>query len=62
MEWIWRTVDSPDLVESGDDDNMHYMKVIPEKGGRVLRVIINENTEPNRIVTVFFDSRLRGNL
>jgi len=61
MEWIWRTVDSPDLVESGDDDNMHYMKVIPEKGGRVLRVII-ENTEPNRIVTVFFDSRLRGNL
>ena len=56
--WVWRTVDFPDSIELGDDDNMHYMKAIPERNGRVLRVVINETTEPNRIVTLFFDRRL----
>ncbi|MCE7982276.1 MAG: DUF4258 domain-containing protein [Caldilinea sp. CFX5] len=59
IEWIWRTVDFPDLVEVGDDDNRHYMKAIPEKGGRILHVVTNEHVAPNRIITIFFDSRLR---
>ena len=46
-EWVWC-----------DDNNMHYMKAIPERGGRVLHIVVNEDWEPNRIVTLFFDRRL----
>lgn len=57
-EWVWWVLDFPDSLEVGDDDNTHYMKAIPERGGRVLRIVVNENVDPNRIVTVFFDRRL----
>jgi hypothetical protein len=57
-EWIWRVLDFPDLIQLRDDDNMHYMKVIHEFGGRVLRVVVNEQKNPSRIVTVFFDRQM----
>ena len=59
-EWVWRTIKSYDSMEIGTDDNTHYAKAIEEKENRVLRVVINRNVEPNRIVTVFFDRRLRS--
>jgi hypothetical protein len=37
----------------------HYIKAIPEHGGRFLRVVINHQVEPPRVVTLFFDRRLR---
>lgn len=37
---------------------MHYTKPIKERGGRVLRVIINPYVDPQLIVTLFFDRRL----
>ena len=37
---------------------MHYTKRIRERDGRVLRVIVNADLQPNRVVTVFFDRRL----
>ena len=58
-EWIWRTLQSPDRVELGADDNQHYFKAIDEYANRVLRVLVNEHLEPHRIVTVFFDRRQR---
>ena len=57
--WVWRTIDEPDEKTDGTDGNTHYVRSIAERGGRVLRVVINERVEPNRIVTVFFDRRLR---
>jgi len=57
-EWVWRVVKFPDSIELGDDHNLHYMKAILERGGRVLRVVVNEDVKPNRIVTIFFDRRL----
>lgn len=57
--WVWRTVDDPQKKTLEADGNTHYVKRIEEHGGRTLRVIINESVEPNRIVTVFFDRRLR---
>ncbi len=57
-EWVWRVVNTPDKKRRGDDDNMHYTKTIREREGRVLRVVVNTNVQPNRIVTVFFDRRL----
>jgi hypothetical protein len=57
--WIGRTIDDPQKKSLEADGNVHYIKSIEEHSGRILRVIINEAVEPNRIVTVFFDRRLR---
>ena len=37
---------------------MHYTKAIRERGGRILRVVVNTDAQPNRVITVFFDRRL----
>ena len=36
-----------------------YLKKIPQKKGKVLRVIINPTTKPDRVITVFFDRRVQ---
>ncbi len=58
-EWVWRTIDQPDRTEPGPDGNIHYIAAIPEHAGRFLRVIVNPYVQPNGIVTLFFDRRLR---
>lgn len=59
-EWVWRTLNTPDRERRHlDDDNMHYTKSLGEAQGRVLHVVVNDHYQPNRIVTVFFDRRLR---
>ena len=57
-EWVWRTIDTPTRKRMGEDGNLHFTKAIKERGGRVLRVVVNPNSDPRRIVTVFFDRRL----
>jgi hypothetical protein len=56
---MWRTLASPERQEVGAKGNIHYIKSIPEHGGRFLRVVVNQTVTPSRIVTVFFDRRLR---
>jgi hypothetical protein len=56
---MWRAIGTLDCVEIGDDDNTHYIKAIPEHGERFLRVIVNHHVTPKRVVTLFFDRRLR---
>ncbi len=58
-EWVMLTIDSFDRTEVGPDNNVHYIKSAPEFGDRILRVIVNPDRTPNRIVTFFFDRRLR---
>ncbi len=58
-EWVWRTIHTPDRTEAGANGNVHYIKALPEYGGRSLRVIVNHHVEPARVVTLFFDRRLR---
>ena len=58
-EWMWRAINEPDWTEIGENGNTHYIKAIPEHGDRFLRVVVNPNTQPKRIVTLFFDRRLR---
>ena len=58
-EWVWRTISSLDYTEIGTDENTHYIKTIREFDGRAIRVVINPHVTPNRIVTFFFDRRLR---
>ncbi len=58
-EWVLQAVKNPDTKSAGADENTHYFKSIPERGNRVLHVIVNETVEPNRIVTLFLDKRAR---
>lgn len=58
-EWLWRTIDSPDYENTGDDNNIHYFKSISEHKGRILHVVVNPHVSPKKVVTVFFDRRAR---
>ena len=58
-EWVVRAINSPDRTEVGEDHNEHYIKAIPEFGGRFLRVVVNPQQDPIKVVTLFFDRRIR---
>lgn len=57
-EWVIRALDVPDRMDTQTDGTVHYIKTIPEHGGRFLRVVVNPGVKPMRVVTVFFDRRL----
>ena len=58
-EWVWRTISNPERENIGTDDNIHYFKRILEHGRRTLHVVVNPNNSPQKVVTVFFDRRVR---
>ena len=58
-EWVDRATRDPDRTEDHDDGTRHFIKQIPEFGGRWLRVIVNVTVIPEKRVTAFFDRRLR---
>jgi hypothetical protein len=45
-----------------DSDLEHRLGKIDEFEGRVLRVIVNPQLEPIRVITAFFDRAMRGKL
>jgi len=57
-EWVDRALTSPARTETRDDGTVHYMRPVPEHGGRVLRVVVNPEHDPPQVVTVFFDRRM----
>jgi len=58
--WIWRTINEADNQFTSEDGNQHFTKAISEKENRILHVVVNPKVSPKRIVTLFFDRRLRG--
>ncbi len=58
--WVKDALENPERVEQKDDGTAHYLKRVEEFGDRYLRVVVNVNIEPKRIVTVFFDRKLGG--
>lgn len=64
QEWIVRALAEPERVDDDplDADVRHALKRVPERDGRVLRVVFNFRQKPWLIVSVFFDRRLRGAL
>ncbi|MBM3331205.1 DUF4258 domain-containing protein [candidate division WOR-3 bacterium] len=58
-EWVVRAVESPLRTESHDDGTTHYLSNVPERSGRILRVVVSAKASPPIVVTVFFDRRLR---
>lgn len=58
-KWVLQTIDEPDEKNTGADGNVHYYKSLVERESRILHVVVNETTTPNRIVTLFLDRRRR---
>jgi hypothetical protein len=59
-KWVWLTISTFTKKWQAEDGNSHFAKPILERDGRILHVVINQNVEPQIIVTVFFDRRLRN--
>jgi uncharacterized DUF497 family protein len=64
VEWMERALTTPELVLPDPDDSKVERRFlrIPEFGGRVLRVAVNTAVEPDRVVSVFFDRKMKGKL
>ena len=64
FEWMERTMSAPELVLPEPDDATieRRFRRIPEFGGRVLRVAVNTAVEPNRVVSVCFDRKMKDKL
>jgi len=57
-------LENPSRVEPDKDDPgvQHHLKEIPEYGNRVLRVVVDPRITPVRIITVYFDRKMKGML
>ena len=59
QEWVERAAASPAFTEHVEDGTVHCIVPIAEHGGRLLRVVLAGEPAPHRVVTAFFDRRLR---
>lgn len=57
--WVKLAIEDPGKKELKADGTVHYIRAIEQYGGRYLRVVVNPDVRPHRIVTVFFDRRIR---
>ncbi len=64
QEWVDFVLASPALShpDAADADLEHRLAVIPEYGGRVLRVIVKRDTAPTMVITAYFDRTMKGKL
>jgi hypothetical protein len=64
LRWLEQVLDRPELVEADADDPQltHHVVRIREYGNRPLRVVFNARANPVRIVTVYFDRKMKGKL
>jgi hypothetical protein len=59
QEWVEITLEEPEYIEQPGDGTKHYIRKISENGNRWLRVIINDQIQPQIGITAFFDRRLK---
>ncbi|NJL49929.1 MAG: DUF4258 domain-containing protein [Leptolyngbyaceae cyanobacterium SM2_5_2] len=59
--WVDSTLSAPQrrLLMADSHGNTHYLKQISDFGDRWLRVVVNPTADPQRVVTVFFDRRVK---
>jgi hypothetical protein len=62
LGWVRRALESPERRGHAPDGTERYLIRIPEHGDRVLRVVVNPKARPPRVVTAFFDRRMKGRL
>ena len=63
-DWVEIVVTEPALRSSdpNDPEVERFFRRIPEHGDRVLRVAVNTHVAPWRVVSVFFDRSMKGEL
>ncbi|MCE5326080.1 MAG: DUF4258 domain-containing protein [Planctomycetaceae bacterium] len=64
LDWVERVLNAPQQTEPDSEDAAleHCLGRIEEHGNRVLRVIINVEAHPQRVVTAYFDRAMRNRL
>jgi hypothetical protein len=64
VEWVERVLESPQRTERDPRDGTlaHRLASVPEHGNRVLRLIVNLKKTPARVVTLYFDRKMKGKL
>ncbi len=64
VEWVEQVMADPALrtPDPNDPEVERFFGRVPERGGRVLRVVVNTRVAPWRVVSVFFDRSMRGEL
>ena len=64
LEWVERTVAAPELRirDPYDEAVERFICRIAESDGKVLRVVVNTESDPWRVVSAFFDRSKRGGL
>jgi len=58
--WVWRVINESENTYTGEDGNLHFTKAIAERDNRILHVVVNPSVSPKRVITLFFDRRLRS--
>jgi hypothetical protein len=60
--WLERALSKPERTEQDKHDATltHALARVPEYGDRLLRVVYNASVDPPRVITAYFDRRLRG--
>ncbi|MCV9938042.1 DUF4258 domain-containing protein [Boseaceae bacterium BT-24-1] len=60
-EWIERTILNPDAIETDPKhlDRTRAYKALPERDGRVLRVVYVQSGQTCRVITLFLDRSRR---
>jgi hypothetical protein len=57
--WVKLAIEDPEKKELKDDGTVHFIRAIEQYEGRYLRIVVNPDVRPQRIITVFFDRRIR---
>ena len=63
-EWVEQAVAAPErrTRDPFDETVERFFLRVPERGSRVLRVAVNTDSDPWRVVSAFFDRSMRGEL
>jgi len=64
IEWVTRALAEPAFVcqDGTDPDLLQASGSVPERAGRILRVVYNPATDSALVVTAFFDRSMKGKL
>ena len=58
--WVERTIRDPEEVENDERPGaVRAYRAIPERDGRVLRVVYSKSSDEIRVITAFFDRAKR---
>lgn len=64
VDWLERVLASPVVIEASatDPELENHFAAIPEFGNWILRVVVNTRVVPERVVSVYFDRKMKGKL